>query len=284
MRAEILNLDIETEVLARVLVNEDLLVPEQSFLETLQGEEEEDNVEIPPDLVLVWKEFIEKIDERRGARLLIDNLVERIGREEVEESSKEFAAAWVVEISEGLLGHSKSLKLNKVHGTNISHLESWISEPSRLVQMMLPCFCNLAGVSKKKEAQLDLLLSAAVGEDISPNSKDAKEVYTIENLGLSIPTENADKGWKREDGWGDQLTKTFRNQTWNSLWLPESTEWLPSKQEQDESDSEEIPDFESEKVVWPGEEEFTEPGTLSAFYRVQKKPSSSPRRKKMKKL
>ena len=65
MRAEILNLDIETEVLARVLVNEDLLVPEQSFLETLQGEEEEDNVEIPPDLVLIWKEFIEKIDERK---------------------------------------------------------------------------------------------------------------------------------------------------------------------------------------------------------------------------
>ena len=284
MRAEILNLDIETEVLARVLVNEDLLVPEQSFLETLQGEEEEDNVEIPPDLVLIWKEFIEKIDERRGARLLIDNLVERIGREEVEESNKEFCAAWVVEISEGMLGHSKSLQLNTDHGTDSSHFESWISQPSRLVQMMLPCFCNLARVNKRKEVKLDLLLSAAVGEDIISNPKDETKVYTLESLGLSIPTDNSVKGWKREVGWGDQLIKTFRNQSWSSLWLPESTEWLPSNPEQDESESDEIPEFESEKVVWPGEEEFTEPGNISAFYRVQKKTSSSPRRKKLKKL
>ena len=40
---------------------QDLLVPEPSFLSSLVGEEEEEeHVEVPPDLLKVWAEFIQR--------------------------------------------------------------------------------------------------------------------------------------------------------------------------------------------------------------------------------
>jgi len=293
VKGEISKQEMDTEVMARILVSEDLLVPEHSFLESLVAQEEEDHVEVPSDLVAVWKELIEKIDEKIGAKVLIDLLIKKICREEVDEQTKEYCAAWVVEISEGLLGHSKALNLNKKHGIKLSDVESWISEPNRLVQMMLPCFANLVGLEKDKEAMLDDLISAAVNEE-SLNLQPSK-TYTMEDLGTGTmeverEREEEEMGWRREDpaSWGDQILKSMHGQGWESLWLDPAAEWF-EPQVTDALDDE-IPEFETFKVVWPGKRNVVEEEEeIPAFYKTNQTTNPSnpqnytPRRKRPKK-
>ena len=121
-------------MLATVLVEEELLVPEHSFLESMLEEEEEDHVEVPKDLITVWKEFIERIDEKIGAKIFVNLLVEKISDESTDEQCREYCASWVVELSEGLLGRSETLALGRKHSASLADLEVWIARPNRLIQ------------------------------------------------------------------------------------------------------------------------------------------------------
>merc|ERR1719481_597482 len=101
----------------------------------------------------------------------------------------------------------------------------------------MPCFCSLAKVSKNQQNLLDTLVFAAVKDEDSEGHADEK-IYTIDDLdetsdhrseqlleqnSLIYPKwrkENSDENLKEE-------TKTYESLSWEGLWLPESTEWLP---------------------------------------------------------
>ena len=54
----------------------------QEFLQSLlkDGEEDSDCVELPKILISVWRNIIETIDHKIGARHLVDCLVDKIGK------------------------------------------------------------------------------------------------------------------------------------------------------------------------------------------------------------
>jgi len=304
LRNEILAVEAAPETLATVLVDNDLLVPDSNFMASMHNEEEteEDHVELPRDLLLIWKDFIERIDDKVGAKVLLDALVERICKEddEGEEAAdrREYCAAWVVELSEALFGRSDLLKLKSVQcGTE--DLEAWISRPNPLLQMLLPCFFELVSVDKGRRELLEAVVAAMLGDhEDTLTAKQGEEgpVYTVEDLDPAQEDEvreaekrtqqKVTKGWEREKRWaGEQLVKTVPLQLWSSLWLPESAAWTePSCDTAAEEVS--TPEmFEMERVVWPGEADLRQNGHhCPAFYRPNKHTFSSPRRKRTKRM
>jgi len=296
IKSDISRLDVDPLVLASVLVDEELLVPETSFCQALlaDGEEEDaDHVEIPKELLTVWREFIQKIDAKVGAKVLIDHLVARTSRSNVDETTREFCAAWVVEISDGMLGHSAQLTLSREHGCTLADLETWISKPNRLVRMMLPCFASLSSLDEAKHAALDTLMSAAVGDNEDEDEKDfpqktprkfdEQQLCTVEHIIAQMadtpptisttpaaqPSQSREEGWKKvqKTHWSsDIVLRIFPEQTWQSGWLPSDADWLPTKQQLQSSMSEDeenydivtrIPQFECDLVVWPGNHSAT---------------------------
>jgi len=309
LKKEISELDIEPESLAKILVNRDLLVPEITFLQSLLGEDEQqvEHVELPKILLTVWKEYIQKIDSKIGAKVLIDLLVARLSsrKDGVDETSREYCAAWVVELSEALLGRSSHIVLSKEHGCTISDLEDWISRPNRLVQMLLPCFVSLVNLDSGRTLMLENLIAAAISDSDDENGDRpiiGHQIYTVDQLTLpnlspvGQQTFGPRQGWVKEKStkWQSELLISFPNQNWQSTWLPSDTEWL-SSQESTDSEVDRIPEFEAEQVVWPGQEiAENQASELAPFYRVdhptqsatvlakEKRISSSPRRKKIK--
>ena len=83
-------------ILADLLVNEDLLVPDSDFLESLDTAEDitEDEVEVPDHLITIWSEFINIIDRHSGVKILVDRLMHVV--QDCDTSNPEMAAAWVV--------------------------------------------------------------------------------------------------------------------------------------------------------------------------------------------
>ena len=65
------------ELLAEVLVREDLLIPEKEFVDSLEeGSEGDPNgaVMVPRQLLLIWSEFVQIIDKV----VLVDKLLEKV--------------------------------------------------------------------------------------------------------------------------------------------------------------------------------------------------------------
>ena len=312
LRNEILAVEATPETLATVLVNNDLLVPDLNFMTSMHNEakkeeEEEDHVELPRDLVHIWKDFIERIDDKVGAKVLLDALVERICKEDDEEEEgqdrREDCAAWVVELSEALLGRSDLLKLKR-WPCEAEDLETWLCRPNALVQMLLPCFFELVSLDRGRRELLEMVVAATLGDNEAlPMGKQGEEgtVYSVEDLcsekldaeeDKSIEIEKnthqkTTKGWEKEKRWaGEQLVKTFPPQSWSSLWLPESAEWAkPSSPNSAATEEVSTPEFELERVVWPGEEALGQNGHLfPAFYRSNQHTFASPRRKRTKRI
>jgi hypothetical protein len=124
-----------------------------------------------------------RIDEKVGARVLIDQLIEKIARDDVSEEVKEYAAAWVVLLTDALQGRAseEGVLLRRLggrpHGLGSADVERWLSgsccgppgscgPPGRLLLQLLPCLCQLAGVEAKKLSQLRSLLTIAVGDTV----------------------------------------------------------------------------------------------------------------------
>ncbi len=151
----------------------------------------------------IWEDFIVRIDEKVGARVLLDLLIEKIARDDVSEEVKEYAAAWVVLLTDALQGRCEGVLLRRLggrpHGLGPADVERWLSgscccppgscsppgscgPPGRLLLQLLPCLCQLAGVEAKKVAQLRALLTIAVGDTV--------QVFTIQYGTLTTGTKD----------------------------------------------------------------------------------------------
>eukprot|EP00088_Acartia_fossae_P027383 TRINITY_DN2813_c0_g1_i4.p1 TRINITY_DN2813_c0_g1~~TRINITY_DN2813_c0_g1_i4.p1 ORF type:complete len:536 (-),score=85.07 TRINITY_DN2813_c0_g1_i4:41-1621(-) len=296
---------------ARTLVEEDLLVPPQEFLQSLlkDGEEDSDCVELPKILISVWRNIIESIDHKIGARHLVDCLVDKIGQDYVEESVKEYSSAWVVEITEGMAGRSNNLKLKTDHGCTLASLESWLATPNRLIQMLLPCFAGLVCLKGKSVSLLDQLISAAINETDSKSKYDKEKVFSIDDIGVnnnvdvskkeSLKDKSESNGmisstWIRQPDsqWSrGKLYKTFPGQTWDSLWLPDSCTWEHPKLSEGQVEDDICGGLEVEavKVLWPGQKRplpsDSDSNDVPAFYRnevVNTKKQFTPKKKRSK--
>jgi hypothetical protein len=111
-----------------------------------------------------------RIDEKVGLNVLIDQLVQKILNDTVSDEVKEYTAAWLVVLTEALHGRCESLPAlgrSHPHCIGLAELESWLGAgwpPHRLLGQLLPCFCELAGLSHAQLAQLRSLLAIAAGD------------------------------------------------------------------------------------------------------------------------
>ena len=111
-----------------------------------------------------------RIDEKVGTKVLLDHLVMKILNDDVSEEVKEYTAAWIVVLTEALLGRSEALpQLARNHGLTGADVERWLAgswPPSRLLGQLLPCFCELAGLQVSHLAQLRSRLAIAAGDTL----------------------------------------------------------------------------------------------------------------------
>jgi hypothetical protein len=129
----------------------------------------------------IWEDFIVRIDEKVGTKVLIDQLIRsKILNEHVSDEVKEYTAAWIVVLTEALHGRCDSLPaLGRApphgigpaqHDIGPAQLESWLSSscwpPHRLLGQLLPCFAELAGLTHAQLAQLRSLLAIAAGDTL----------------------------------------------------------------------------------------------------------------------
>lgn len=293
VKLEMKQLRIKSKVKAEILVDQDLLIPEQDFLKCLskEGEMESECVVIPNILLAVWRSTIQNIDAKVGAKVLIDLLVKNIEREDVDEYVKEYSCAWIVELVEALLGQSNQLTLKKDHGCTMTDLESWLQHGSRFTLMLLPCFTSLVPVSNAKCKLLHKLLSAASGESATKNKTnyDHKKLFTLDDLQDTKENSKIDSNWVRQNSISWQkgsLFQTFGSETWEPLWLESTCEWESVDPETICYEVDKL-DVDVERIVWPApSHQYESPQVdhvLPPFYRRKSKQyDNSLRRKRIK--
>jgi len=240
--------------LIKTLLDEDLLVPQPDFLNALvkqdasDSDADMDEVKIPSTLLTAWKQIILALDAKFGVKLLIQEIVLKIQDESVDETKREYFAAWIVELSEAILGRSKKLKLREDHGCTLEDLETWLAVPNSLIVTLLPCFCSLVGVTKEKYLMLKDLVSTGAGDfEDGLNLTDSDYItHTLDDLSNEneekTVTENTNKRWKheRDSYWSsERLFKMCHGQTWECLWLPETVEWEQPRSKTIDQDTDE---------------------------------------------
>jgi len=247
-------------ILADLLVNEDLLVPDSDFLESLDTAEDitEDEVEVPDHLITIWSEFINIIDRHSGVKILVDRLMHVV--QDCDTSNPEMAAAWVVTLLQGILGHGghPSLVIKKDTLDKLS-LEKWLESPNSLTSQMCGLLCQVTGVS---DPRVETLVSMYTGGRLDVNKiPSINKTYT--NRDLNAP----DDSEKETESPDDNLTSwtlatdhcwesvpfgaVLGNKNWSSLWVNEK--WI-APEEIDEGDDycEEniVPTFEISQIDW----------------------------------
>jgi len=247
------------ESLADILVNEDLLVPDSDFLDSLDsGEENSEEVEVPEELITIWCEFITIIDRQIGVKTLVDKLISRIHQD----TSDSMAAAWVVVLVQAMLGPDHgdlhpSLTSVSPARVEVACLEAWLQHPCPLISQMCPLLCQVAGVT---DSRVEMLVRLVTGDKLD-NSKNVKidTVYTEADLDKSEKNTREevakDQGWvlDTEHDWNSiPYGEILGSKNWSSLWINEK--WSePSKDdnnEEDEDIDDYVPKFEIIPVDW----------------------------------
>lgn len=247
-------------ILADLLVNEDLLIPDADFLESLDTAEDitEDEVEVPENLITLWSEFINIIDRNFGVKVLVDRLMHVV--QDSETSNPEMAAAWVVTLLQGMLGHGghPSLVIKK-DSVEKKYLEKWLESPNALTSQMCGLLCQVTGVS---DPRVETLVNMYTGGRLDVNKIIVSDkTYTegdlvtpevsekvIESLSENVSswTLATDHCWENVP-----FGKVLGNKNWSSLWV---TEKWKAPEEVDEGDDycEEniVPTFEISPIDW----------------------------------
>lgn len=245
------------EMLAEVLVREDLLVPDTDFLESLDGEKVESHgeVKVPKQLLLIWSEFVQLIDKFVGAKVLIGKLLERI--KSVGGPGREVAGAWVVILAEGMAGIRSNMlvSVNKEQ-VDLTTLERWLDRPNTVVLQLCTLLCELAGVSADRRVKVEHLVKMAVGGKVENTSIESLNcVYTENDLfdgekekDEEAEAEKAVTGWKldKEHNWDKVRLGGWGDQPWEMLWI--EGKWVDVEIGSEEE--EKVPKFEIGCIDW----------------------------------
>ena len=250
VKTEVVNLVREEEEagverLARCLVEEELLLPDREFLDSLEETREGREVVVPRQLQQIWSEFILLVDRGPGAVCLVDRLMERVGREEGEAGL--LAGAWVVLLLEGMLGRGNKLLPVSPCRVEPGRLEAWLSLPNPVVAQLVPLLCQVAGLEEGRRRRLEQLLKAA---SQPPEVRGGRErVYRLQDLGEKGGVEEREEtvGWvvDTRQSWERVRLGGWPGQDWQELWL--EGEW---QQKQGQEVEEEGPAFEIGAIDW----------------------------------
>jgi len=265
------------ERLAATLASQPLLVPDSEFLDSLAGEQqeqEEGEVGLPVLLVEVWADMVQLVDRGPGAVLLISHLLERAG---AGGPGAELAAAWVALLGEGLLGRLDPRP--GTHRTNqqllglvvppgppadLAKLHAWLERPGPLVLQLTPLLCDLAGLQQgntKRTALEQLVRAAGVPAVITATKPQTDpELHTGADLAAAVglarqaaePAGDTVGGWQldTEQDWAAIPVGGWPGQVWERLWV--KVEGDPWAGQQLQETSEEVPQFEVGEIDWSG--------------------------------
>ena len=234
--------------LVDTLVNDGLLVPDNDFLESLDGWSGGDEVEVPDQLVQIWSDFINITDRQEGVKLIVDKLIKRVKSE-----CCELSAAWVVTLVQAMLGQVTTDSPLNITQTQVSVtcLETWLHHPNNLISQMCPLLCQLAGVTDRRVEALVKLFTGDKLSDAQTITTDS--VYTDAHLSRDNDkdheeTKNTSPGWvlDTEHNWESiKYGAVLGSSDWSSLWV--DAHWNNNDTEEEEDV---VPTFEIEPMDW----------------------------------
>ena len=243
------------EVMVDMLVREELLVPGRDFLDSLESEGSEGEVDVPVQLIQIWSEFLSIVERQGGLLGLISRLVERTA--EGGEGSH-LAAGWVRILGEAVLGEKTrpGLTIKASPGrVTTSSLQCWLETPGPLTLLLSPLLCQLAGLPRSKVLAVQSLLNIMAGAKLE--TKPTSTVYTLSDL---VDSEQSPECLSEASS--DSTTWTLINPTdsspplgtllgssdWSSLWV--EAEWTSEGEEEREEEEETVPKFDIPPIDW----------------------------------
>ena len=242
------------EKLSKVLVEEELLIPDKNFMESLEADEQgvkkAGEVSVPKQLQKLWTEFVGLIDRGLGVAALIDRLMERVGKEGGGEAGL-LAGAWVVLLAEGMLGRGS--KLIPITSSTVAEarLERWLAVANTVVAQLAGLLCQVAGLEESRRKKVELLVRTAANPP-EVRAGEGKVRTLIDLLEINTAGESEGKGGE-EGGWtldSKQAWETvplgvWQTQSWESLWV--EGEWA---NEDNGEELENLPDFHIDAIDW----------------------------------
>jgi len=257
VKTEIVNLLREEEEeglerLARILVEEELLIPDKEFLESLEEDEgvrKTGEVSVPKQLQKLWTELIGLIDRGLGVAALIDRLMERVGKEGGGDTGL-LAGAWVVLLAEGMLGRGSKLIPITTSSVVEARLEKWLAVANPVVAQLAGLLCQVAGMEESRRKKIELLVrTAANPPEVRAGEGRVKTLVNLVGLNNLGEDERKDKegGWVRDDkqAWETVPLGGWQGQGWEALWV--EGDWA---NEEDQEDLENLPDFHIDAIDW----------------------------------
>ena len=257
VKTEIVNLLREEEEeglerLARILVEEELLIPDKEFLESLEEEEgvkKGGEVSVPKQLQKLWTELVGLIDRGLGVAALIDRLMERVGNEGGGDAAL-LSGAWVVLLAEGMLGRGG--KLIPITSSTVAEarLEKWLAVANPVVSQLTGLLCQVAGLEESRRRKVELLVRTAAnppevraGEGRVRSLVDLTELNTVGEEERKVD----EGGWVKDvkQSWDTVTLGGWQGQSWEALWV--EGEWA---KEDTEEDLENLPDFHIDAIDW----------------------------------
>jgi len=241
------------EHLASILVENDLLVPEKDFLESLEEDKGIGNeVNVPTQLVMIWSDFIQLIDKVVGAKVILNRLLEKV---KLGRSGSEIAAAWCVLLAEGMAG-VRTNKLMPIAQDQVDNniLQKWLDRPNKLISQLCGLLCIVAGLGMEdqKRDKIVKLVRVAVGSTCE-GKKDEEPIYTENDLITceGLAEDKKDKSntkWTLdiEHNWESVRLGGWMNQSWDELWV--GGEWSDSNCSS--KSCEPLPKFDIGPIDW----------------------------------
>jgi len=245
------------EILADVLVTEDLLVPEKEFFDSLEGSEdsmEDREVKVPRQLLLIWCEFIQIIDRGLGIKILVDKLLDKIKKGG---DGLEIAAAWVVVLAEGMAGvqRDKCIALG-AEQVDLRTLECWLDRPNKMILQLCGLLCEVGGlgVNDSRRGKVEQLVKVAVGGKLEGKVESEDNIHTEIDLFGEKQIESHGQirisGWVLDSGhnWDNVKFGGWEDQNWDVLWV--EGEWGEAEADKESGEEDYVPKFDIDSVDW----------------------------------
>lgn len=238
------------DLLADILVREELLVPNRDFLDSLEADERKEEVEVPAQLVEIWSEFLNILEREGGLVRLVSRLVEKAG------GGCHLSAGWVVILAEAMLGQSSPHPALCIKPANISPgtLESWLQSPGPLTVQLCPLLCRLAGLTQTKQQSVQSLVSIMAGDRPGQARADLT-VFSLSDVVQGGRPESSDGAETECSDWtldtqtcwdSLPLGLVLGNSNWDSLWV--EAQW--SRATSDSEEEETVPKFDIRPIDW----------------------------------
>ena len=254
VKTEIVNLLREEEEeglerLARILVEEELLIPDKEFLESLEEDEgvrKTGEVSVPKQLQKLWTELVGLIDRGLGVAALIDRLMERVGKEGGGDSGL-LAGAWVVLLAEGMLGRGSKLIPITTSSVVEARLEKWLAVANPVVAQLAGLLCQVAGMEESRRKKVELLVrTAANPPEVRAGEGTVRGLADLMDTSVGETSKtDSNSGWERDSkqAWETEPLGGWQGQNWDALWVEGA--W-----EEEEPEQENLPVFHIEPIDW----------------------------------